>query len=71
VLVLSTPDLASSIWKAMDAEQTNPYWMDLERYHNFSRDRIVGLLKDAGFEVVDFAIPARSKAQIELYAVRK
>jgi predicted O-linked N-acetylglucosamine transferase (SPINDLY family)/SAM-dependent methyltransferase len=71
VLVLSTPDLTSSVWKAMDVEQTNPYWMDLERYHNFSRDRIVGLLNDSGFEVVDFAIPARSKAQIELYAVRK
>jgi protein O-GlcNAc transferase len=71
VLVISTADLTSSTWKAMDAENTNPYWQDPERHHNFSRDRLVALLKDSDFDIVDFAIPGRSPAQMELYALRK
>ena len=71
VLVLSTADLTASTWKAMDAENTNPYWQDPERHHNFNRDRLVALLKDCDFDIVDFAIPGRSPAQMELYALRR
>jgi len=71
LIVLSMPDLACSSWKVMDAAKLNPYWLEIEHYHNFSRDRIVALLAESGFEVVDFAIPGRYKAQMELYAVRK
>ena len=70
-LVMSMPDLMSSSWKVMDAENANPYWMELEHYHNFSLERIVALLRDSDFEIVDFAIPNRYKAQMEIYAVRK
>jgi predicted O-linked N-acetylglucosamine transferase (SPINDLY family)/2-polyprenyl-3-methyl-5-hydroxy-6-metoxy-1,4-benzoquinol methylase len=71
VLVVSTADLASSVWKAMDAEKSNPYWMELERHHIFGRERLVALLSSSDFEIVDFAIPNRSKALMEFYAVRK
>jgi protein O-GlcNAc transferase len=71
VLVLSTADLTSSVWKALDAEKNSPYWMDIERHHNFSRDRLVALLQGSDFEIAAFALPTRSKAQMEIYAVRK
>lgn len=71
VIVLSMPDLASSSWKAMDAAKANPYWMEIEHYHNFSRDSVIALLNDSGFNVVDFAIPSRYKAQMEIYAIRR
>jgi protein O-GlcNAc transferase len=71
VLVVSTADLASSGWKGLDAEKRNPYWMDLERYHNFSRERLTAVLQESGFEIVDFATPSRARAQMEFYAVRK
>jgi protein O-GlcNAc transferase len=71
VLVISMPDLNSSSWKVMDAANTNPYWMDLERCHHFSRQRIQTLLNQSGFEIVDFAIPDRHEAEMELYAVRR
>ena len=71
VIVISLPDLTSSSWKIMDAENANPYWLEIEHFHNFSRDRLIALLKDSGFTVVDFAIPNRYKAQMELYAVRR
>lgn len=71
VMVISLPDLTSSSWKIMDAHKANPYWLEIEHYHNFSRDRLVALLNDNGFAVLDFAVANRYKAQMELYAVRQ
>jgi protein O-GlcNAc transferase len=71
VLVLTTPDLSSSGWRFMESQKSNPYWMDLERFHMFGRERLVALLGKAGFEVADFSVSSRSAAHMELYAVRK
>jgi len=71
VLIISTPDRASSSWRAMDSEKVNPYWIELEHHHHFTRERLTALLAECGFELADFAIPSRYKAQMELYAVRK
>jgi len=71
VLVISLPDLSCSSWRMMDAAKSNPYWMEIEHHHNFSRERLIALLGERGFEVADFGIPHRYKAQMELYAVRK
>ena len=71
ILVLSLPDLSSSSWKVMDATGSNPYWQELESYHHFSRARLIALLAECGFEVLDLAIPTRYRAHIELYARRQ
>jgi protein O-GlcNAc transferase len=71
VLVISTPDMMSTSWRAMEADKNNPYWKDLERYHIFTRERLIALLSDCGFEVVDFSLPQRGVAQMEIYALRK
>lgn len=39
LLVISLPDLTSSSWRIMDAMKTNPYWMEIEHHHNFSRSQ--------------------------------
>lgn len=70
VLVISLPDLSSSSWKALSETSINPYWTELEHHHHFSRDRLIALLRECGFEIVAFAIPSRYKAQMEVYAVR-
>jgi protein O-GlcNAc transferase len=71
LIVISMPDMACSSWKTLDAVNANPYWLEIEHYHNFSRDRLIALLNETGFDVVDFAIPNRYKAQMEVYAVRR
>jgi protein O-GlcNAc transferase len=71
VLVISTPQFSSSSWRAMDSIKANHYWTELENHHAFNRERLLPLLQDSGFEVADFTIPNRCKAQMELYAVRK
>lgn len=71
LIVIGMPDRMSSSWKAMDAARTNDYWSQLERYHNFSRDRIIELLCSSEFEMIDFALSGRQHAHMELYARRK
>lgn len=70
VLVVSTADMSASSWRAMEAEKVNPYWTDLERFHNFNREQVLGLLRESGFEIADFALAVRAPAQMEIYAVR-
>jgi hypothetical protein len=55
----------------METEKINPYWTDLERLHNFSREQLMTLLRDSGFEIADFAIADRAWAQLEIYAIRR
>lgn len=71
VLVVSTADMAASSWRVMEAEKVNPYWTDLERLHNFNREQLLALLRESGFEIADFALADRARAQMEIYAVRK
>jgi len=71
ILVLGLPDLSASSWKSMDANGTNPYWQELESYHHFTRKRLIDLLVECDFEVIDLAISNRYRAYMELYAQRK
>ncbi|GLO23923.1 methyltransferase domain-containing protein [Pseudomonas putida] len=71
VLIIGLPDLTSSSWRIMDAEKTNPYWAEIEHHHNFGRERLIRLLNDNGFTVVDFTASNRLEAQMELYAIRR
>ena len=70
LLIISLPDLTSSSWRIMDATRTNPYWMEIEHYHNFSRKRLTSLLEACGFSIAGLSVPYRYKAQMELYAVK-
>jgi ADP-heptose:LPS heptosyltransferase/SAM-dependent methyltransferase len=71
VLTLSAADSSSSGWRLMEAAKTNRYWMELERFHIFSRECLIALLGDAGFEVAEVGVSVRDPAHTELYAVRK
>ncbi len=55
----------------MDMQKANPYWSEIERYHVFSRDRLIALLSVAVSKWPIFAIPAAPSAQMELYGIRK
>lgn len=68
IIVISLPDLNCSSWRIMDKAKVNPYWAEIEHHHNFSRQRLMALLNQFGFEIVNFTIPNRYKAQIEIYA---
>lgn len=68
VLLLSMPSYDSPAWKMLDRASTNPYWGELEHYHNFSRERLVQLLEETGFEFLQYAVSPRWRVTMEVLA---
>ena len=70
LLFVSMPNLDTFAWRQMDASEANPYWAELEHYHNFSREHLYWLLRRNGFEPCDYAVSERYRAGMEVTAVR-
>lgn len=68
LLYISCPNSDTATWRQWEAANTNPYWGELEHYHNFSRGRLIGLLQAAGFAVVDYFVSARYYSCMEIVA---
>lgn len=71
VLFISMPNMDNMIWRAMDASKANPYWGEIEHYHNFSRTRLYTLLESQGFTPLQYAISERYRACMEVIAIRR
>jgi len=70
VLIVSCPAYDSPAWRALDAVGENPYWGELEHYHNFSRARLSALLRQEDFEPCGYAVSQRYRACMEIVATR-
>jgi 2-polyprenyl-3-methyl-5-hydroxy-6-metoxy-1,4-benzoquinol methylase len=70
MLFVSMPNVDTFTWKALDRDGTNPYWAELEHYHNFSREHLYWLLRNNGFEPCEYAVSERYRACMEVIAVR-
>ncbi len=68
LLFVSTPNMDTAVWKALDAQQANPYWGELEHYHCFSRVRLYALLQECGFEPLHYAVSARYRCGMDVIA---
>ena len=68
VVLLSMPNIDSVAWNAMNEAQTNPYWAEIEHYHNFGRRRLFDILRDNGLEPVKFGLSERYRACMEVVA---
>lgn len=71
VLVVSAPDSSSMGWRQLEATKTNPDWPDLCRHHIFSRQPLIRLLDETGFEIRNMALQADRPGHLELLAVRR
>jgi predicted O-linked N-acetylglucosamine transferase (SPINDLY family)/SAM-dependent methyltransferase len=71
-LFLSTLNMDSVVWRALDATATgvNPHWAELERYHNFTRARLAGLLRSHGFKFAEYDIGERSRSAMDVIALK-
>jgi len=70
VLFISMPNIESMVWKVLDINNANPYWGEIEHYHNFSRSRLYELLRETGFEPVRYGISERYRVCMEVIAKR-
>jgi SAM-dependent methyltransferase len=67
-LFLSMPNTESMVWQDLDARAANPYWGELEHYHNFSRTRLYALLRECHFQPIRYGISERYRACMEVVA---
>jgi len=70
ILMISTPNMDSLPWVMYDYKGTNPYWQEVEHFHNFTRTRLYSLLRTCGFEPVMFAINSRFRFGMDIIARR-
>lgn len=69
-LFLSMPNMDTMVWRSLDANNSNPYWGEIEHYHNFSRTRLYAFLEEHGFSPVSYHISERYRACMEIVAVK-
>lgn len=68
LIFISLPNLSAPIWEIMNKNGVNPYWAEIEHFHNFSRERLISLLKDHNFEYCHYGISERYRACMEMVA---
>jgi SAM-dependent methyltransferase len=68
VIFVSMPNIDSTLWNALDGSKANPYWGELEHYHNFGRKRLYALLNQYGFEPLRFGVSERYRCCMEMVA---
>lgn len=67
VLFISCPNIDSMVWQLMP-DKDNPYWGEIEHYHNFGRKRLYSLIEEMGFKVMRFSISERYRIGMEIIA---
>jgi SAM-dependent methyltransferase len=68
LLFVSMPNADCFLWAQLDREGVNPYWAEIEHYHNFGRRRLYRLLADAGFAPRHYDVSHRYRACMEVVA---
>ena len=68
VLFVSMPNSDSALWRGLNNHNANPYWSELEHYHNFGRRSLYKLLEESGFVPVRFGISQRYRVCMEVIA---
>lgn len=68
LLFLSMPNIDSFLWRFLTQNGVNPYWGEIEHYHNFGRKRLYALLDECGFQPVCYSVSTRYRACMEIIA---
>src|SRR5438876_67146 len=66
----SIPNADSFLWSILTWKGANPYWSEIEHYHNFGRKRLWALLEECGFQPVRYGVSLRYRACMEVIATR-
>jgi SAM-dependent methyltransferase len=68
VLFISSPNRDALAWQVLDEENVNPYWSEIEHYHNFSYRQLRTLLGGHGFESISCSISNRYRLGMDVTA---
>jgi protein O-GlcNAc transferase len=70
ILFLSMPNMETIIWRVMDEAANNPFWAEMEHYHNFTRERLYTLLSEHGFRPTTYNISDRYPSCMDVIATK-
>ncbi|MBF9060894.1 methyltransferase domain-containing protein [Rhodobacterales bacterium HKCCSP123] len=70
-LLLSMPNSENILWRLMTHQNKNPYYGELEHYHNFGRSRLYSLLGECGYEAVRYGVSERYRVCMEVVAKKR
>lgn len=68
ILLLSMPNSDCAVWADWERKDQNPYWGELEHFHNFSRASLYRTLEACGFKPMRYGISERYRACMEVIA---
>jgi SAM-dependent methyltransferase len=68
ILFISCPNRDSVLWRAFDEEGINPYWSEVEHYHNFSYASLRQILVLEGFEPIRCLVSNRYRSCMDVIA---
>lgn len=69
-LFLSMPNADAFVWRMSTQQKNNPYWGEIEHYHNFGRKRLYALLEETGFQPKAYGVSERYRMCMEIVAVK-
>ena len=67
-LFLSMPNREPMLFNLLQANAVNPHWTEIDHYHMFGRSRLYRLLRDLGFEPLEYNVSAAHKVGMEVIA---
>jgi protein O-GlcNAc transferase len=65
-LLVSCPNMGSMAAMALTATDENPYWAEIEHYHNFDRKRLYALLEECGWSPLRYRVSERYRLGMEV-----
>jgi len=68
VLFISCPNTDSLAWDVLNRENVNPYWSEIEHFHNFSYRRLRTTLREHGFEPISCSVSSRYRVCMDVVA---
>ena len=68
IIFLSMPNIDSVIFRIATQQNSNPYWKEIEHFHNFSKKRLYELLEELGFVPLSYGISERYRMCMEIIA---
>jgi SAM-dependent methyltransferase len=70
LVFISMPNRDTVSWRLLERERRNPYLVEIEHYHNFTRARLYALLAETGFAPVWYGVSNRYRCGMEVIARR-
>ncbi len=64
LVFVSLPNTSAPIWDICNKNNMNPYWGEIEHFHNFSRERLISYLNQHGWTGFFPATPAHENQPV-------